>query len=124
MKTTLIQTYFLYLALPTLRLVGPMPNVGRVEITFDGETGTICDNKWTHMDARVLCRQMGYIDGSALAGSYYGRGKGPVFLDSVSCRGDERDIWQCKSSGWKVSNHSCAYHRKDASVVCVGTGEL
>ncbi|XP_041374983.1 LOW QUALITY PROTEIN: deleted in malignant brain tumors 1 protein-like [Gigantopelta aegis] len=111
-------------AAPTLRLIGPMPNVGRVEMTFDGETGTICDTYWTNVDARVICRQLGYMDGTALTGSYYGKGRGPVFMDRVWCKGDEKDVWQCRTRGWKVSARSCGDHTKDASVVCVGTVKL
>ena len=44
-----------------LRLAGGnIPNEGRVEICINNEWGTVCDDSWGSIDARVVCRQLGY----------------------------------------------------------------
>ena len=45
-----------------IRLVnGRLNSEGRVEICFNGRWGTICDDLWGPEEARVVCRQQGFI---------------------------------------------------------------
>ena len=47
-----------------IRLVdGMFESEGRVEICFNQQFGTICDDTWDQADAIVVCRQLGYSDG-------------------------------------------------------------
>ena len=40
------------------------PSEGRLEVFYDGEWCTICDDYWTDEEADVSCRQLGFVGGS------------------------------------------------------------
>ncbi|XP_072176107.1 scavenger receptor cysteine-rich domain-containing protein DMBT1-like [Diadema setosum] len=100
-----------------IRLVGGISlNEGRVEVYYGGAWGTVCDNGWDDLDARVVCRQLGYsvMNSKALAGGTYGGGSGLILLNNVHCQGSESNVAHCHR-GWY--NHGCS-HSKDAGVRC------
>ena len=100
-----------------LRLVGGSWNgEGRVEIFYNGNWGTVCDDSWDLNDARVVCRELGYSGAvSAHSSAHFGSGSGQIWLDDVNCIGSETSIVNCPHSGW--GSHDCS-HGEDASVVC------
>ncbi|XP_053380060.1 deleted in malignant brain tumors 1 protein-like [Mercenaria mercenaria] len=90
---------------------------GRVEIFHNGTWGTICDDQVDRNFAQVICRQLGYpIDNVAMRKeAFFGPGKGQIWLDDVTCQGDESVLDNCVYANWGVNN--CG-HNEDVSVIC------
>ncbi|XP_064421061.1 lysyl oxidase homolog 3B isoform X3 [Latimeria chalumnae] len=91
-------------------------NEGRVEVFYNGEWGTICDDDFTIENAHVVCRHLGFVFATGWTHSAkYGRGIGKIWLDNVQCGGGEKNIGDCKNRGW--GNSDCT-HDEDAGVIC------
>ncbi|XP_057204997.1 lysyl oxidase homolog 3A isoform X2 [Triplophysa rosa] len=91
-------------------------NEGRVEVFYEGEWGTICDDDFTLTNAHVLCRHLGFVEATSWShNAKYGPGTGKIWLDNVICGGSENSIEKCVSRGW--GNSDCT-HQEDAGVVC------
>ena len=101
-----------------VRLVGgSLYNDGRVEVNYNGEWGTVCDDGWDDTDAGVVCRQLGFgSSGTAIGSAGFGQGSGSILLDSVFCSGSETILARCGHLGINVTR-SCT-HVKDAGVRC------
>ncbi|XP_077680446.1 antigen WC1.1-like [Eretmochelys imbricata] len=105
-----------------LRVVGGEDRCsGRVEVWYRGSWGTICDDSWDMADANVLCQQLGC--GSAVSApgeAAFGEGTGPIWVETLNCRGTESSLWDCPARPWGESN--CG-HKEDAAVNCSGLTE-
>ena len=94
-------------------------NDGRVEVYYNGEWGTVCDDGWDDTDAGVVCRQLGFgSSGKAIASAGFGQGSGPIWLNNVTCNGNEITLARCDHLG--VGDNGNCSHSRDASVICSG----
>ena len=100
-----------------LRLVGgETVNEGRVEVWYDRQWGTICDDSWHFRDADVVCKQLGYERAAEIFyRAQFGRGVDPIWIDDIDCPYTANSILECRHRGWGV--HNCK-HSEDASVRC------
>ena len=111
--------------LPVRLVNGSNSHTGRVEIYTNGtgglynaQGGTICDDEWDFLDARVVCRQLGYPDAvTALRSAHYGEGALPSLLSNVSCAGHESNLTLCGHNGIGIDG---CQHSKGAAVECWG----
>ena len=109
---------FFYAGL-AIRLAGSSSHYyGRVEVYYNGEWGTVCDDGWDNTDATVVCRQLGFYSSVRAYGSArYGQGTGAISLSRLSCIGNESSLTECSQLHFGTKN--CT-HSDDASVYCYG----
>ena len=56
-----------------------------------------------------------YVGAESRGRAAFGQGRGRIFLDDVSCTGDESRLTECGNIG--IGVHDCG-HDEDAGVVC------
>ncbi|WAR13350.1 FBP1-like protein [Mya arenaria] len=101
-----------------IRLVdGPSCSEGRLEVSYNGVWGTVCDDSFGSVDANVACRSLGFSGASSNWDSVSVIGSGPIWLDDLGCYGYEAYLWDCPHRGW--GNHNCG-HQEDQYIRCDG----
>lgn len=102
-----------------IRLVsGPNRCTGRLEVLWNQQWGTVCDDNWDLPDAMVVCRQLECGEALSAPGlAQFGQGTGRIWLDDMNCNGTEVDLSACRTRPW--GEHNCN-HGEDAGVVCSG----
>ena len=94
---------------------GPRRCAGRVEIYYQGSSGTICDDSWDLLDATVVCHQLGCRGVVEAVGSArFREGSGQIWLDSVNCSRAKAALWDCLAGSWGL--HDCG-RKEDTGVV-------
>ncbi|KAM6966206.1 uncharacterized protein LKV04_018700 isoform 2-T2 [Tautogolabrus adspersus] len=89
---------------------------GRVEMFYNSDWGTVCDDEWDLNEADVVCRQLNC--GRALSApkeAFFGEGTGHILLDEVDCSGNEASLIECLAR--EMGKHDCK-HSEDAGVIC------
>lgn len=100
-----------------LKLAGGENNCsGRVELKIHEKWGTVCGNGWSMNEVSVVCQQLGCPTSIKAPGwANASAGSGDIWMDKVSCTGNESALWDCKHEGW--GKHNCT-HEQDAGVTC------
>ena len=87
-----------------------------MEVYYNGEWGTVCDDGWDINDAQVVCRQLGFGPAvTARDNAYYGEGGSQILLQYLNCTGSELTLDDCSHNGWGIENCS---HSEDAGIQC------
>ena len=87
-----------------------------MEVVYNGEWGTVCDDGWDLDAAQVVCRQLGFGPAvAARSSAFYGEGKGQIWLYNSYCVGTELNIEDCSHNGWTTG---FCDHGEDAGVQC------
>ena len=89
-----------------------------MEVNYNGEWGTVCDDGWSSIDAGVVCRQLGFGSYGRSYRRFFSRGSGPIWLDNIACIGNESTIASCGHLGFNITRY-CS-HYEDAGVRCYG----
>ena len=89
---------------------------------YQGLWGTICDDGWDDTDATVVCRELGFLNGTATRQPLFGSGSGPVWLSQVGCLGNENKLSHCIHTG--AGNVGNCSHVQDVGVQCSAYGSF
>jgi deleted-in-malignant-brain-tumors protein 1 len=102
---------------------GPSEFEGQLEVCYDGQWGTVCDDFFSQVDARVACRNMFPTMPASAAifiqysYQYFGYSDLDILMDNVHCSGDEQYLVNCSH----ITSHNCA-HFEDVGIACYPPG--
>ncbi|XP_003383610.2 PREDICTED: tyrosine-protein kinase receptor UFO-like isoform X2 [Amphimedon queenslandica] len=101
---------------------GRVETEGRVEICIGDSWGTVCDDRFTNINAAVVCRQIGYTTNFTpvtvyRSRAYFGMGSGRILLDEIICNGSESRLVDCDMDRESIGTHDCD-HSEDVGVIC------
>ena len=89
-----------------------------MEAYYNGEWDTVCDDGWNDTDAGVVCRQLGFgSSGRVIESTGFGQGSGSVWLNSVTCTGNDSTLASCGHFEIGITR-SCSYF-EIAAVRCL-----
>ena len=112
----------MYSTAPTRLINGNSPSEGRLELFYNGTWGTVCSIEFDNLEVEVVCRMLGYKQGTALSGAAFGQGSGPIWSSHLNCRGNETSIFDCPTYFDYPIGSPSSYcdHNDDVAVSCQG----
>jgi hypothetical protein len=92
---------------------------GRVEVCLDEAYGTVCDDFWDHIDASVVCTQLGFSPFGAIGGGErYGDDERNSVVNFISCNGSETRLLDCPFNVSGADEREKCGPLQDAHVIC------
>ena len=89
-----------------------------MEVLYNGEWGTVCDNHFDDYDADVICKMLNFTDSTKVyKAAHFGEGVGPIWLDNLDCEYGETDVGSCRQNS--IGINDCD-HTQDVGVTCSG----
>ncbi|XP_061196066.1 neurotrypsin-like isoform X1 [Saccostrea echinata] len=89
-------------------------NEGILQFNLANQWGTVCDDGFDIVAANIACKQLGFPYGAEKVKSF-GGGNGQIWIDEISCLGNETSILECRRNNFAA--HDCT-HAEDVGLVC------
>ncbi|KAJ1095621.1 hypothetical protein NDU88_000780 [Pleurodeles waltl] len=109
---------------PRVRLAGgPNPCSGFLQVMHADQWGNVCDDRWTKINAAVVCRELrcGGVSKTDPDIESFTRPEGKFVLDEVNCTGKEKSLLDCNSDS--LGLHNCVI-QEEVAVICTETIKL
>lgn len=100
---------------------------GRVRVDLNGQSGTVCNRGWTHLNSRIVCNQLGLIVDPNLhlytitrrIDEADPRESDPILMSEVQCDPLDTSVFECKHT--RQFHHACS-HLDDVWIRCLRPG--
>ena len=97
-----------YRAKDNLRLADGSSTYGRLEVFSPKHRwGGVCDSGWSYSNTRVICRELGFLDGAGTYDNDDAANPTILVIDTVACAGNENSLFDC-SFHTMSTNDNCS----------------